>query len=59
VVLLLYDILLLGIAHQISKVWGIGEKTAEKLVKMGFTSVTLLRETGQHVSIFEMIPTVV
>lgn len=33
---------------QISKVWGIGDKTAEKLVKMGFHSVRDLREKGLH-----------
>lgn len=33
---------------QISKVWGIGDKTAEKLVKMGYHSVADLREKGLH-----------
>eukprot|EP01037_Dinobryon_pediforme_P029853 gene29853-33680_t len=33
---------------EISKVWGIGDRTAEKLVHMGYHSVKDLRERGRH-----------
>lgn len=33
---------------EVGKIWGVGSKTAERLVKMGFTSIEKLRLEGRH-----------
>jgi hypothetical protein len=38
---------------ELSKIWGVGDKTALKLIKQGYKSVKDLRSKGQHILTFQ------